>query len=623
MDRHAPTLRWQRTRRPLAVVALAGLLLTGLPTLAAAQEVATSSRSRILGDVTHERVTVSLSGGRTARGDLVRWDQGSNTVDLQPRLANARIAGLERFEPMQRREHNARQAVAGVNGGYFLNRPWGAPNGLHVHADRMSAAQTAYNDRNVRIPGRAALGIRGDGRLLTDRIDVQVALDFPTTAVRRVDELNRRPASGSDEGVLLYDDRYGTEVSVAAGRTILTVRGFSVRTSGRTVGEVTQVRRLTTPTAVTVPAGHALVVGDTDSPIGRMAVGGEIGATTTLVPDATRTGDWGALAGGAAGGQLLLRGGNRIPDAEHTGYSAFGDAHANSRRARTAAGRTAAGQNLLLTIDERSSAGVTVPELARVMQRLGASDAVNLDGGGSTSMAVAGRVVNTPSDPTRGHSTGLFLYADAPPDARDLGDACRNVRPAGFLDTVGTTHQAAIDCIVHWGLADGVSATRFDPGGTITRAQLAALTAALLDDVADRGDGPALPTTTSHPFDDVRGTFHERDIARLAAADILRGTSATRFSPNAPITREQTASLLRRALDHVDTGLLPAARDTFVDDNGSVHEQAIDRLAARGVVSGTGSLRFTPQGTSSRGAVAAIVARSLDLLVDEGVVGRP
>jgi exopolysaccharide biosynthesis protein len=57
---------------------------------------------------------------------------------------------------------------------------------------------------------------------------------------------------------------------------------------------------------------------------------------------------------------------------------------------------------LLVTVDGRRpgwSAGVTLREGARVMRSLGARDALNLDGGGSTSMAVRGRLANLPSDP--------------------------------------------------------------------------------------------------------------------------------------------------------------------------------------------------------------------------------
>lgn len=69
---------------------------------------------------------------------------------------------------------------------------------------------------------------------------------------------------------------------------------------------------------------------------------------------------------------------------------------------RTAIGRRADGSALLLTADGRHSGhavGLTLPQLAWIMQMLGCSDAINLDGGGSTCMwTVTGGVVNYPSD---------------------------------------------------------------------------------------------------------------------------------------------------------------------------------------------------------------------------------
>ena len=70
-----------------------------------------------------------------------------------------------------------------------------------------------------------------------------------------------------------------------------------------------------------------------------------------------------------------------------------------ARNPRTIVGTTAAGQVLFVTIDGRqtTSVGTTMRETAAVAQSLGMTDAVNLDGGGSTTMAVAGQVVNRPS----------------------------------------------------------------------------------------------------------------------------------------------------------------------------------------------------------------------------------
>ena len=89
----------------------------------------------------------------------------------------------------------------------------------------------------------------------------------------------------------------------------------------------------------------------------------------------------------------------------------------NRRNPRTAAGVTRDGRIILLTVDGRgydrpqpsgdiASTGLTIEELRTVMAHLGAVEALNLDGGGSTAMVVGNRLVNHPSDITGQRSVG-------------------------------------------------------------------------------------------------------------------------------------------------------------------------------------------------------------------------
>lgn len=74
------------------------------------------------------------------------------------------------------------------------------------------------------------------------------------------------------------------------------------------------------------------------------------------------------------------------------------------RHPRTAIGITDKGKTVLITVDGRSdeAAGMSIPELATIMQKLGCKEALNLDGGGSTTMwlstANGNGIVNHPSD---------------------------------------------------------------------------------------------------------------------------------------------------------------------------------------------------------------------------------
>ena len=88
----------------------------------------------------------------------------------------------------------------------------------------------------------------------------------------------------------------------------------------------------------------------------------------------------------------------------------FGDDVAAGRAPRTAIARTKQGNILLVVVDGRQqkSIGMTLTEMAILMQELGAEDAMNLDGGGSSEMVVGNEVMNRPSD-GRERSVGAAL----------------------------------------------------------------------------------------------------------------------------------------------------------------------------------------------------------------------
>ena len=86
--------------------------------------------------------------------------------------------------------------------------------------------------------------------------------------------------------------------------------------------------------------------------------------------------------------------------------------NAEMRHPRTSVGFSRDSSTLyILTVDGRSQAsvGMTLVELASVMRELGAWQAMNFDGGGSTTMVVDGKVVNHPSDKEGERAVGNAL----------------------------------------------------------------------------------------------------------------------------------------------------------------------------------------------------------------------
>lgn len=94
------------------------------------------------------------------------------------------------------------------------------------------------------------------------------------------------------------------------------------------------------------------------------------------------------------GSPVLVRDGKRFVGNDGSSFVA-------GRHPRTIVGWTAAGDVLMVTVDGRqpgTSVGMSLPDAADLMIQLGAVEAINLDGGGSSTFVVGGDVVNRPSD---------------------------------------------------------------------------------------------------------------------------------------------------------------------------------------------------------------------------------
>jgi GH25 family lysozyme M1 (1,4-beta-N-acetylmuramidase) len=110
------------------------------------------------------------------------------------------------------------------------------------------------------------------------------------------------------------------------------------------------------------------------------------------------------------------------------------------------------------------------------------------------------------------------------------------------------------------------------------------------------------------PFTDISSSKFARDIAWLYVEGITSGCSATKFCPTGKVSRGQMAAFLSRALD-----LPKTTKDYFRDDERSVHETYINRLAKAGLTSGCGSGRYCPNDLVTRGQLASFLSRVLDL----------
>ncbi len=137
------------------------------------------------------------------------------------------------------------------------------------------------------------------------------------------------------------------------------------------------------------------------------------------------------------GGPVLLQDGKQVLDAEG---QRFDEVFSKRRHSRTAIGRTAEGDLLFVVVDGRQtmSVGATLEELAVIMRRLGCVDAINLDGGGSSALAMRGILLNRPSEGVqRPVANGITFFA---PDPTIPG----SINPTSELKLVGAA-KAPLD----------------------------------------------------------------------------------------------------------------------------------------------------------------------------------
>ncbi|WP_194895195.1 phosphodiester glycosidase family protein [Catenulispora pinisilvae] len=306
-------------------------------------------------------------------------------------------------------------SLVGVNGGFFVTS----------NADGVQGTQSglgAYDGQvqSLSSGDRAALVVKNDGKggyqiaNLTSTATVRSgAATFAVEGVNRVPGTVRdcgrpdaTPTTHPEQDVDCYETNdlvqftpefaaplptgTGTQAVLDAAGKVLSVgaRGGAVPAGGTVLQGIGTAAAWLDAHAV---VGHRLTVDQriVDSATGRTV---HLGPNDSIVSAAPR----------------LLRDGRIDIDAADEGVVdprdlSFNYQWANARQPRTIAGVDARGDLILVTVDGRLTAGsegFTLYEEAEFMRSLGAVQALNLDGGGSTAMAVDGRLVNNTSDAT-------------------------------------------------------------------------------------------------------------------------------------------------------------------------------------------------------------------------------
>lgn len=254
--------------------------------------------------------------------------------------------------------------------------------------------------------------------------------------------------------------------------------------------------------------------------------------------------------------------------------------------------------------------GTTGPRLA-VLSPTG-DEIAELDGaGGLTGIRALGPIASDGTLFGRDGSPAWFaITSDAGPLAQCVGAVAPD---AGFEDVVpNSTHDANIDCVVFYELAQGTGAATYEPSRSVSREQMASFIARLID--ASDVDLPAAGST----FTDVSGV-HADNVERLAAAGIVQGREPGIYDPKSPVRRDQMASFLVRAFEFLVDREVDPAEVAFNDIAGNVHEVNIRKVAGLEFTQGLTPTSYAPDNPVRRDQMASFLARTLETLVlDEG-----
>ncbi len=306
-------------------------------------------------------------------------------------------------------------ALAAVNGDFFadLARAWtGHSLGMMVRSGEIVAAPN---------PKRAVFAW-GPETLAFGKAEWQGTVRLEGGIGLKLNGLNR--AAGGGEAVLNLSIA-GQALAQEGDVSIALRLDGPLAPTGTVSGTVERVSEGASNWGV--PAGKAVLVVRG----ARATAARSVRAGSRVTVETKTTGfDWAKVDGAVGGGPMLVEGGETAIDDEGFAEIAF----VVARHPRTAVGRTAEGDVWLVAVDGRSpfSVGASLREMAAIMRRLGCVQAMNLDGGGSTTMAAMGLTLNRPSDGRERPVANMLTVRGRVPESQ-YGDL-RIVVPATVKD---------------------------------------------------------------------------------------------------------------------------------------------------------------------------------------------
>jgi 2',3'-cyclic-nucleotide 2'-phosphodiesterase (5'-nucleotidase family) len=179
-----------------------------------------------------------------------------------------------------------------------------------------------------------------------------------------------------------------------------------------------------------------------------------------------------------------------------------------------------------------------------------------------------------------------------------------------FSDITSHWAQSAIDLLASKLIITGTSATAFSPSQQVTRAEFAAL--------ITRSLGLAAASSGTSFSDVSAGAWYADAVRTAAAAGLITGYTDGSFKPSSPITRQEMAAILSKAMKYTGKTLNGnlAALAKFSDAAAlpAWSQTAVAEIAAEGIIQGQPDGSFAPQKSATRAEAATMLQKTLKAL---------
>jgi hypothetical protein len=332
---------------------------------------------------------------------LVEFDLRHPFLQLETVKAGDHLHGKERTSLMAaRRDRERHRIVAAINGDFY-DTANGIPINLQIHNGQILRQPTP----------RSTFAINAAEKPLINFLSLTGSLQAKQKFWQPLHGFNR---SRQTDELIFFNHYFGGSTGTnhfGSEIRILPLEKFSVNDTIRAV--VREIRRhagnAPLDDSTYIISGH----GASENWLDRNISTGDTIKFVWRIPETP----W-QLVEAIGGLPRLVRDGRISVESFLEGGST---SFTNTRHPRSAIGFNAdTSRFFFVTVDGRQSGyseGMTLPELANFMRELGCAQALNLDGGGSTTMVVRGSVVNRPSDATgeRAVANALLLICSAPP----------------------------------------------------------------------------------------------------------------------------------------------------------------------------------------------------------------